>query len=78
MTNTADAGIYRNAGKQKKRNRRKFSSTMALILGALVTVEIMVMAAMLLNLDFHSADRIALVLGFMVVYSGVVVMLTDK
>ena len=34
--------------------------------------------AMVLKLDFHSADRIALALGFMVLYSGVVIALADK
>lgn len=51
---------------------------MAMVLGALVTIEIMIMGAMLLKVDFHSADRIALALGFMVLYSGVVAALTDK
>ena len=58
--------------------RRKLSSVMAMVLGALVTIEIMIMGAMLLKVDFHSADRIALALGFMVLYSGVVAALTDK
>ena len=51
---------------------------MAMILGAIVTIEIMIMGAMVLKLDFHSADRIALALGFMVLYSGVVIALADK
>ena len=51
---------------------------MAMLLGILVTMEIMVFGAMLLNVDFHSADRIAVVLAFMVLYSGVVAALTDK
>ncbi len=62
----------------ERRNRRKLSSVMAMILGAYVTIEIMIMGAMLLKVDFHSADRIALALGFMVLYSGVVAALTDK
>ena len=37
-----------------------------------------IMGAMVLKLDFHSADRIALALGFMVLYSGVVIALADK
>ena len=45
---------------------------------AIVTIEIMIMGAMVLKLDFHSADRIALALGFMVLYSGVVIALADK
>lgn len=50
---------------------------MAMVLGALVTIEIMIMGARLLKVDFHSAD-VALALGFMVLYSGVVAALTDK
>ena len=63
---------------EKRNNDRKFSSSMAMLLGVLATVEIMIFGAMLLNVDFHSADRIAVVLAFMVLYSGVVVALTDK
>ena len=75
MVNTADAGrrVYGNERNHGRRNRRKLSSVMAL-----VTIEIMIMGAMLLKVDFHSADRIALALGFMVLYSGVVAALTDK
>lgn len=62
----------------KKNESRKFSCLMAMILGALVTAEIMVLGAMIMNVDFHSADRIAVVLAFMVLYSGVVAALTDK
>ena len=67
-----------NAMQTRKKDTRKFSSVMAMIMGVLVTLEIMVMGAMFLNIDFHSADRIALVLAFMVLYSGVVAALTDK
>ena len=67
-----------NAMQTRKKETRKFSSVMAMIMGVLVTLEIMVMGAMSLNIDFHSADRIALVLAFMVLYSGVVAALTDK
>ena len=67
-----------NAMQTRKKETRKFSSVMAMIRGVLVTLEIMVMGAMFLNIDFHSADRIALVLAFMVLYSGVVAALTDK
>ena len=76
MVNTADAGrrAYGNERNHGRRNRRKLS----MVLGALVTIEIMIMGAMLLKVDFHSADRIALALGFMVLYSGVVAALTDK
>lgn len=67
-----------NAMQTRKKETRKFSSVMAMIMGVLVTLEIMVMGAMFLNIDFHSTDRIALVLAFMVLYSGVVAALTDK
>ena len=71
MVNTADAGrrSYGHERNHGRRNRRKLSSVMAMI---------MIMGAMLLKVDFHSADRIALALGFMVLYSGVVAALTDK
>ena len=70
MVNTANAEgrVYRAERSHGKKNRRKFSST----------IEIMIMGAMVLKLDFHSADRIALALGFMVLYSGVVIALADK
>ena len=67
-----------NAMQTRKKATRKFSSVMAMIMGVLVTLEIMVMGAMFLNIDFLSADRIALVLAFMGLYSGVVAALTDK
>ena len=75
MVNTANAEgrVYRAERSHGKKNRRKFSSIMAM-----VTIEIMIMGAMVLKLDFHSADRIALALGFMVLYSGVVIALADK
>lgn len=67
------AGII--AGKNRG---RKFSRSMAMFLGVLVTIEIMIAGAMVFNFDFHGADVIALVLAFMVLYSGVVAVLTDK
>ena len=69
MVNTANAEgrVYRAERSHGKKNRRKFSSIMAMVLGAIV-----------MKLDFHSADRIALALGFMVLYSGVVIALADK
>ena len=51
---------------------------MALILGVVVTLELMIMGAMLFHIDFHSADRIAMVFAFAVLYFGVVAGLTDK
>ena len=55
MVNTADAGrrAYGNERNHGRRNRRKLSSVMAMVLGALVTIEIMIMGAMLLKVDFH-------------------------
>ena len=51
---------------------------MAMVLGAVVTVELLIMGAMFLNVDFQSADRLALLLGAVVLYFGVVALLTDK
>ena len=44
MVNTADAGrrAYGNERNHGRRNRRKLSSVMAMVLGALVTIEIMI------------------------------------
>ena len=80
MVNTANAEgrVYRAERSHGKKNRRKFSSIMAMVLGAIVTIEIMIMGAMVLKLDFHSADRITLILSFAAVYFGVVAGLTDK
>ena len=63
---------------QTQREKKKFSNVMAMILGILVTVEIMILGAMVMKIDVHSADRIAMALAFVVVYSGVVAALTDK
>ena len=70
----ADGSIY----EEEQRAPRKLSRAMAMLLGVLVTLEIMVAGAMILNLDFMRADGIALALSFMVLYSGVVAVLTDK
>ena len=51
---------------------------MAMVLGALVTIEIMIMGPKHLKVHYPSTDRIALALAFMVLYSGVVAALTDK
>ena len=40
-----------NAMQTRKKETRKFSSVMAMIMGVLVTLEIMVMGAMFLNID---------------------------
>ncbi len=61
-----------------KREREKLSVPMALLLGILLTLEIMIGGAMVLNFDFKAADGIALGLSFMVLYFGVVALLTDR
>lgn len=56
----------------------KFSGSTAMVLGVFITLEIMIGGAMIFNYDFHGADIIALLFAFMVLYSGVVAVLTDK
>ena len=48
---------------------------MAVILGLIVTLEVMVAGGMIFNIDFHSADMVAVVMGFMVLYAGIVAIL---
>lgn len=55
-----------------------FSGSTAMILGLFITLELMIGGAMIFNYDFHGADLIALLFAFMVLYSGVVAVLTDK
>ena len=57
---------------------RKFSGSTSMILGLFITLELMIGGAMIFNYDFHGADLIALLFAFMVLYSGVVAVLTDK
>ena len=57
---------------------QKFSRTMAVILGLIVTLEVMVAGGMIFNIDFHSADMVAVIMGFMVLYAGIVAILTDN
>ena len=57
---------------------RKFSGSTDMILGLFITLELMIGGAMIFNYDFHGADLIALLFAFMVLYSGVVAVLTDK
>ena len=73
-------GIQRAAGRQywQKEDMWKLSSGMAMVLGALLTMEIMLGGAMLFNFDFRGADIVAVVLSFMVLYFAVVASLTDK
>ena len=63
---------------QHGKETQKFSGAMAMILGVVITVEIMIVGAMLFNIDLHGADFVALMLAFMVLYCGVVAGLTDK
>lgn len=67
-----------NRRNSRDQGKKKFSRTMALILGVVLTLELMIMGAMLFHIDFHSADRIAMVFAFAVLYFGVVAGLTDK
>ena len=80
MMNTAETAKrhYETENRENHTERKKFSNAMAMILGILVTVEIMILGAMVMKIDVHSADRIAMALAFVVVYSGVVAALTDK
>lgn len=74
MTNTANT----TQGMRRKKANRKFSKTMAVILGLIVTAELIIAGGMIFNIDFHSTDMIALFMGFMVLYAGVVALLTDN
>ena len=65
-------------GMRRKKANRKLSKTMAVILGLIVTVEFIIAGGMIFNIDFHSTDMIALFMGFMVLYAGVVALLTDN
>ena len=74
MTNAAGTA-------QKMRRRKenhKFSRMMAVILGLIVTVEVMIAGGMIFNIDFHSTDMVAVIMGFIVLYFGVVAVLTDN
>lgn len=70
------AGGY--AEPEKEPRGGKLSTAGAMATGVLVTLEIMVAGAMLLNLDFHGMDMIAVFLVFLVIYFGVVAALTDR
>jgi len=74
MTNTANT----TQGMRRKKANRKLSKTMAVILGLIVTVELIIAGGMIFNIDFHSADMVAVVMGFMVLYAGIVAILTDN
>ena len=64
--------------RMRRKERHKFSRTMAVILGLIVTLEVMVAGGMIFNIDFHSADMVAVIMGFMVFYAGIVAILTDN
>lgn len=72
----AEKGYYPQS--EKEQENRKLSRFMAMILGFVATIEIMIAGAMVLNIDFHTADMIAVVFAFAVLYFGVVAVLTDK
>ena len=74
MTNTANT----TQGMRRKKANRKLSKTMAVILGLIVTAELIIAGGMIFNIDFHSTDMIALFMAFMVLYAGVVALLTDN
>ena len=73
MTNTAST-THRTG----KKESRKLSRTMAVILGLIVTLEVMIAGGMIFNIDFHSADIITLIFGAGVVFSAAVAVLTDN
>ena len=73
MTNTAGT-----TQEMRRKENHKCSKTMAVILGLIVTLEVMVAGGMIFNIDFHSADMVAVVMGFMVLYAGIVAILTDN
>ena len=74
----ADGGYADYIRRQEREKKDKLSCAGAMVLGVIVTLEIMVAGAMILNYDFHGADMIALFLVFLVLYFGVVAALTNK
>lgn len=60
------------------KKREKLSPSMAMLMGIVVTVEIMIAGGMILNIDFKSVDVIAMILAFVVLYFAVVATLTDE
>lgn len=71
-------GGYAQTEKEERKGKEKLSRSMAMIVGILLTIEIMIAGAMIFNIDFLTVDGIALVLAFVVLYFGVVAVLTDK
>lgn len=62
----------------EKQKEKKFSAVMAIIIGFIITLEIMVAGAMMLKIDVSKVDGIAVLFSFAVVYFIVVAGLTDK
>jgi hypothetical protein len=67
-----------NADRKVREEREKLSRSMAMFMSLILTVEIMVAAAMFLNIDFLKADVIALAFAFMVLYFSIVALLTNQ
>ena len=62
----------------RRKENHKCSKTMAVILGLIVTLEVMIAGGMIFNIDFHSADIITLIFGAGVVFSAAVAVLSDN
>lgn len=56
----------------------KLSIIMAMILGVFLTIEIIAGSAMIFDFDLFRADKLAILLAFIVLYLGVVASLTDR
>ncbi len=63
---------------QDRRSNKKLSAVMAIVVGLILTLEIMVAGAMIFKVDFRAVDTLALIFTFAVVYFGVVAGLTDR
>lgn len=63
---------------EKRAEDGKLSSAMAMLLGVLGTLELMIAGAMIFNIDVRATDTLALIFAFLVLYFGVVAILTDK
>lgn len=63
---------------QEKQKGKKFSASMAMLMGLIITLEIMIAGAMMFKIDVRAVDGIALIFTFAVVYFSVVAGLTDK
>lgn len=72
----ANGGYVEEASEKQK--EKKFSAVMAIIIGFIITLEIMVAGAMMLKIDVSKVDGIAVLFSFAVVYFIVVAGLTDK